>query len=195
MKKVFLTLVTIFALSVQGMLAEATKIGHRDRNSQPVLDLPRATLLAVITPSLQEKGFSNIRVAQMEISDNPRIQGYFTSLALKIVFDDGPTKNLSVSFLYPAAYDQVRNQYVLIDYTQLEIQDGGRPDKQHCTATNCIGCLNIRDGKGKLVGCTECAPVDPNANFSCSVGNLAGTGGGRVLEGLGGVLSALFKFL
>lgn len=167
------------------------QIGHRDANNNAVLDITSSTLFPSINAEMTLRGFSNVQITYLDISDNVNVAGYFQSIGIKVVYDDGENKGLSISLLYPISYSPLNNIYTLKDYELLPIMDGGRPDKNFCVATNCVGCASIRNDKGKLTGCTDCNPSSIDMPFSCTVENTAGTGAGRVLTALGGILKGL----
>ena len=167
------------------------QIGHRDANNNAVLDITSTTLFPSINAEMTLRGFSNVQITHLDISDNVNVVGYFQSIGIKVVYDDGENKGLSISFLYPISYNPLNNKYTLKDYELLPIMDGGRPDKQQCIARNCEGCQAQRNADGKLLNCTICIQKIQDLPWSCTVDNTAGTGGARVLTALGGILKGL----
>lgn len=175
--------------------AQSTQIGHRDEHKRPVLDISPNALLAKIESEMAIRGFTNVQIASLDISDDVGNPDYFMSMGIKVRYDDGVQTGLSISLLVPLSYNAVSNVYTVFDYRLLPIQDGGRPDKNFCQAENCVGCQEIRNANGKLTGCDYCFPVEPTKDFSCGTKNSAGAGAARVLTALGGILSGILLFL
>ena len=175
--------------------AQSTQIGHRDEHKRPMLDISPNVLLAKIESEMAIRGFTNVQIASLDISDDVGNPDYFMSMGIKVRYDDGVQTNLSISLLVPLSYNAVTNVYTVFDYRLLPVQDGGRPDKNFCVAVNCVGCESLRNEKGKLLGCSPCIPGSPNISSSCGPENTAGTGAKRILDGLGGILSGILNFL
>jgi len=175
--------------------AQSTQIGHRDEHKRAVLDISPNVLLAKIESEMAIRGFTNVQIASLDISDDVGNPDYFKSMGIKVRYDDGVQTNLSISLLVPLSYNAVTNVYTVFDYRLLPVQDGGRPDKNYCQANNCKGCESLRNGNGKLIGCSICLPTEPGLPYSCGPESLSGSGAARVLNAVGGILKGILDFL
>ncbi len=199
MKPFIFTFITLLCAYGQDASAQHLRIGHRNVNQVAVLDISSAYIEPIIIQELTLHNFTNIKVTKLDISDNAFNPEYYASIGITIECQEkGSPDVLKLSFLYPIVYDASMNAYYGGKPNFGDIQDGGsssdsNPDNNFCVARNCVGCATMRDQNGKTLGCTFCQPTNPNpdVSYSCVVENSSGTGIGRLLTGLSGLLKGL----
>jgi hypothetical protein len=157
-------------------------VGHRDQLNQPVLDINPEVFQPLVQKSFNK--FQNVSISNIELSDNPLVEGYLPSLIIKISFSEpeNPSLKLGVSLQYMLNYDKVNNRYGGIEQEPIAI------GPKQCLWENCIGCMEIKDENGKIVNCSSCFPTDPMARFYCKIGR---EGTVEVIEALTGLLTAI----
>jgi hypothetical protein len=199
MKLIIFTFITLICSSDAKAATAKLKIGHRDTRQVAVLDIIPAQLQAVTEQAFAKQGYTHIKVAGLDISDNVLNPQYFASMEITITFmEPGVFGQQKVSFLYPIKYDPFTNSYYGDHNGPQLIESGGgskNPDNNFCVARNCVGCKTLKDMDGKTTGCTLCLPVNTETPFECTVINTAGMGAGRIINALGGLLRGLISLI
>jgi hypothetical protein len=161
-------------------------VGHRDQLNQPVLDINPVVFQPLVQESFSK--FQNVSIANIELSDNPLVEGYLPSLIITVSFSEpeNSASKLGVSLQYMLNYDKVNNRYGGIEQEPIAV------GPKQCLFENCVGCRAVKNEKGKIVDCSPCTPTNTTASYFCKIGR---EGTVEVIEALTGLLSALTGLL